>query len=59
MPCLGGLRANGRDVAGGSCRVANEPAQTVTPTPSQGPEVWMDLQSKWDLWHARKVRKSA
>ena len=24
-----------------------------------GPEVWMDLQSKWDLWHARKVRKSA
>ena len=24
-----------------------------------GPEVWMDLQSKCDLWHARKVRKSA
>ena len=24
-----------------------------------GPEVWMDLQSKWDLWHARKVRKTA
>ena len=24
-----------------------------------GPEVWMDLQSKWDLWHARKTRRSA
>ena len=24
-----------------------------------GPEMWMDLQSKWDLWHARKTRKSA
>jgi addiction module HigA family antidote len=24
-----------------------------------GPEVWMHLQSKWDLWHARKTRKSA
>lgn len=24
-----------------------------------GPEIWMDLQSKWDLWHARKARKSA
>ena len=24
-----------------------------------GPEVWMDLQSKWDLWHARKTRESA
>ena len=24
-----------------------------------GPEVWMDLQSKWDLWHARKVRSQA
>ena len=24
-----------------------------------GPEVWMDLQSKWDLWQARKTRKSA
>ena len=24
-----------------------------------GPEVWMHLQSKWDLWHARKARKSA
>lgn len=24
-----------------------------------GPEIWMDLQSKWDLWHARKARKTA
>lgn len=24
-----------------------------------GPEVWMALQSKWDLWQARKARKSA
>ena len=24
---------------------------------STGPEVWMDLQSKWDLWYAR-TRKS-
>ena len=24
-----------------------------------GPQIWMDLQSKWDLWHARKTRKSA
>jgi addiction module HigA family antidote len=24
-----------------------------------GPEVWMDLQSKWDLWHARKARRTA
>lgn len=24
-----------------------------------GPGVWMDLQSKWDLWHARKARKTA
>lgn len=21
-----------------------------------GPEVWMDLQSKWDLWHALRAR---
>lgn len=24
-----------------------------------GPEIWMDLQSKWDLWHARKASRSA
>lgn len=24
-----------------------------------GPEVWMSLQSKRDLWHARKARKTA
>ena len=24
-----------------------------------GPQIWMDLQSKWDLWHTRKTRKSA
>lgn len=24
-----------------------------------GPRVWMDLQSKWDLWHARKRRRTA
>jgi addiction module HigA family antidote len=24
-----------------------------------GPQIWMDLQSKWDLWHARRGRKSA
>jgi addiction module HigA family antidote len=24
-----------------------------------GPDVWMNLQSKWDLWQARKVRKTA
>jgi antitoxin HigA-1 len=24
-----------------------------------GPGVWMDLQSKWDLWYVRKARKSA
>lgn len=24
-----------------------------------GPDVWMNLQSKWDLWHARKARKTA
>jgi addiction module HigA family antidote len=24
-----------------------------------GPEVWMNLQSKWDLWHARKARRIA
>lgn len=24
-----------------------------------GPEVWMDLQSKWDLWQSRRARKSA
>jgi len=24
-----------------------------------GPEVWMDLQSKWDLWHTRRSRKTA
>jgi len=24
-----------------------------------GPEVWMNLQSKWDLWQARRTRKSA
>ena len=24
-----------------------------------GPGVWMNLQSKWDLWQARRVRKSA
>jgi addiction module HigA family antidote len=24
-----------------------------------GPEVWMNLQSKWDLWQARRVRRSA
>ena len=24
-----------------------------------GPEIWMDLQSKWDLWHARKARESS
>ncbi len=23
-----------------------------------GPDVWMNLQSKWDLWQARKVRKT-
>ena len=24
-----------------------------------GPEVWMDLQSKWDLWQTRRARKTA
>ncbi len=24
-----------------------------------GPEVWMNLQSKWDLWQARRSRKTA
>lgn len=24
-----------------------------------GPDVWMNLQSKWDLWQARKVRRTA
>lgn len=24
-----------------------------------GPEVWMNLQSKWDLWQARQARESA
>ena len=24
-----------------------------------GPDVWMNLQSKWDLWQARKARKTA
>lgn len=24
-----------------------------------GPEVWMNLQSKWDLWQARRVRRTA
>ena len=24
-----------------------------------GPQVWMNLQSKWDLWQARKTRKTA
>lgn len=24
-----------------------------------GPDVWMNLQSKWDLWQARRVRRSA
>lgn len=24
-----------------------------------GPEVWMSLQNKWDLWHARRARRSA
>ena len=24
-----------------------------------GPEVWMNLQSKWDVWQVRQVRKTA
>jgi len=24
-----------------------------------GPDVWMNLQSRWDLWQARRVRRSA